>query len=215
MSLPDPIAAAESPQALADLNRWLVKQTAPERIEWAVEHLAGHHALSSSFGAQAAVALHMTTQAKPDIPVILIDTGYLFPETYRFVDEISTRLSLNLKVYRPPAPQPDQQPRRYRRSGTARRPLETAPHRRLDRPRCVEISPGQRPALSPAVGSGLRLDRRHPHHQSPRSRHERRRHPLFRPQARVRPARRLGGIGEKRVKQRRVAVSVANPTITL
>ena len=70
-------------------------------MQWAVEHLAGHHALSSSFGAQAAVALHMTTQAKPDIPVILVDTGYLFPETYRFIDELTERLSLNLKVYRP------------------------------------------------------------------------------------------------------------------
>jgi phosphoadenosine phosphosulfate reductase len=101
MSLPDPITAAESPQALAELNRWLATKTAPERVQWAVEHLAGHHALSSSFGAQAAVALHMTTQAKSDIPVILIDTGYLFPETYRFVDELTERLSLNLKVYRP------------------------------------------------------------------------------------------------------------------
>jgi phosphoadenosine phosphosulfate reductase len=33
--------------------------------------------------------------------VILIDTGYLFPETYRFADELSERLGLNLKVYRP------------------------------------------------------------------------------------------------------------------
>jgi phosphoadenosine phosphosulfate reductase len=33
--------------------------------------------------------------------VILIDTGYLFPETYRFADELTTRFSLNLKVYRP------------------------------------------------------------------------------------------------------------------
>jgi phosphoadenosine phosphosulfate reductase len=101
MSLPDPIAAAESPQALAELNRWLSARTAQERVQWAIEHLAGHHALSSSFGAQAAVALHMTTQAKADIPVILIDTGYLFPETYRFVDALTERLSLNLKVYRP------------------------------------------------------------------------------------------------------------------
>ncbi len=101
MSLPDPVAAAESPQALADLNRWLAARSAPERVAWALEHLAGEHALSSSFGAQAAVALHMSTRAKPDIPVILIDTGYLFPETYRFVDELSARLSLNLKVYRP------------------------------------------------------------------------------------------------------------------
>lgn len=101
MSLPDPVAAAESPQALADLNRWLAARSAPERVAWALEHLAGEHALSSSFGAQAAVALHMGTQIRPDLPVILIDTGYLFPETYRFVDELSARLSLNLKVYRP------------------------------------------------------------------------------------------------------------------
>jgi phosphoadenosine phosphosulfate reductase len=33
--------------------------------------------------------------------VILIDTGYLFPETYPFADRLSERLALNLKVYRP------------------------------------------------------------------------------------------------------------------
>jgi len=32
---------------------------------------------------------------------VLIDTGYLFPETYRFADELTTKLGLNLKVYRP------------------------------------------------------------------------------------------------------------------
>jgi phosphoadenosine phosphosulfate reductase len=36
----------------------------------------------------------------PGIPVILIDTGYLFPETYRFIDDLTDRLGLNLKVYR-------------------------------------------------------------------------------------------------------------------
>lgn len=101
MSLPDPVTAAESPQALAELNQWLAARSAEARVAWAVEHLAGHHAVSSSFGAQAAVALHMSTQVKADIPVIVVDTGYLFPETYRFIDELTERLSLNLKVYRP------------------------------------------------------------------------------------------------------------------
>jgi phosphoadenosine phosphosulfate reductase len=32
--------------------------------------------------------------------VVLVDTGYLFPETYRFIDALSERLSLNLHVYR-------------------------------------------------------------------------------------------------------------------
>ncbi len=38
---------------------------------------------------------------KPDVPVVLIDTGYLFPETYRFADELTERLQLNLQVFRP------------------------------------------------------------------------------------------------------------------
>lgn len=98
---PDPIAAAESEQALAELNRWLGARSAEERVAWALENTAGQHALSSSFGAQSAVSLHLATRQKPDMPVILIDTGYLFPETYRFIDALSEKLTLNLKVYRP------------------------------------------------------------------------------------------------------------------
>ncbi len=98
---PDPITAAESPRALAELNRWLGGRSAEERVAWALQHTAGSHALSSSFGAQAAVSLHLVTRQSPRIPVILVDTGYLFPETYRFVDQLTEHLGLNLKVYRP------------------------------------------------------------------------------------------------------------------
>ena len=101
MSPPDPITAAESTQALRELNQWLATRTAEQRVAWALENTAGEHALSSSFGAQAAVSLHMVTRQRGDTPVILIDTGYLFPETYRFVDQMTERLRLNLKVYRP------------------------------------------------------------------------------------------------------------------
>ena len=73
---------------------------AEDRVAWALENLPGEHVVSSSFGAQSAVMLHMVTRQKPDIPVVFIDTGYLFPETYRFVDELSDRLELNLRVYR-------------------------------------------------------------------------------------------------------------------
>ena len=101
MSPPDPVTAAESPQALSALNRWLAGMSAQERIAWAFESLAGPHALSTSFGVQSAVSLHLLTQAKPDIPVILVDTGYLFPDTYRYADELTQRFGINLKVYRP------------------------------------------------------------------------------------------------------------------
>lgn len=74
---------------------------AEARVEWALENLPGSFVLSSSFGIQSAVLLHLATRIVPDLPVLLVDTGYLFPETYRFVDELTERLNLNLKVARP------------------------------------------------------------------------------------------------------------------
>jgi len=32
--------------------------------------------------------------------VVFVDTGYLFPETYLFADQLTKRLGINLKVYR-------------------------------------------------------------------------------------------------------------------
>jgi phosphoadenosine phosphosulfate reductase len=87
-------------QALADTNAQLEALSAQERVAWALENLPGEFVLSSSFGIQAAVCLHLVTQQRPDIPVILTDTGYLFPETYRFIDELTEKLKLNLKVFR-------------------------------------------------------------------------------------------------------------------
>lgn len=85
---------------LGRVNQELEIRTAAERIEYMLEHCSGTAVLASSFGAQSAVSLHLLTQIMPDIPVILIDTGYLFPETYQFIDELHSRLKLNLNVYR-------------------------------------------------------------------------------------------------------------------
>lgn len=85
---------------LATFNAQLEKMSAQERVAWALEHLPGQFVLSSSFGAQSAVMLHLLVQQKPDIPVILTDTGYLFPETYQFIDTMVDKLNLNLQVYR-------------------------------------------------------------------------------------------------------------------
>jgi phosphoadenosine phosphosulfate reductase len=86
---------------LAAENPVLERMTAEERVTWALDGLRPRIILSSSFGAQAAVLLHMVTRQWPEIPVVVVDTGYLFPETYRFIDELAERLALNLKVYRP------------------------------------------------------------------------------------------------------------------
>ena len=78
----------------------LTGMSAEQRIEWALERLPGRHVVTSSFGASAAVSLHLLTRMRADIPVVLIDTGYLFPETYRFIDQMTERLDLNLQIFR-------------------------------------------------------------------------------------------------------------------
>ncbi|KLN45908.1 phosphoadenosine phosphosulfate reductase [Providencia rettgeri] len=85
---------------LAEFNTQLENKTAQQRIEWAVENLPIQFVLSSSFGIQAALTLHMVTQVLPEIPLILTDTGYLFPETYQFIEVLTDKLNLNLQVYR-------------------------------------------------------------------------------------------------------------------
>lgn len=85
---------------LAAMNQQLTLATAQERVSWAVQQFGEKLVVSSSFGIQAAVTLHLAVQAAPGIPVIFVDTGYHFPETYRFVDELTERLKLNLNVYR-------------------------------------------------------------------------------------------------------------------
>ncbi|MEA3277290.1 MAG: phosphoadenylyl-sulfate reductase [Pseudomonadota bacterium] len=85
---------------LTRANAILEDLSAERRVEWALTHLPGRHLVSSSFGVQAAVMLHLVTRVAPEAPVVLVDTGYLFPETYRFVDTLTERLRLNLHVYR-------------------------------------------------------------------------------------------------------------------
>lgn len=86
--------------SIFQMNKQLEKFSAVRRIEWALENLQGDYIVTSSFGIQAALMLHMTTRIMPDIKVILLDTGYLFPETYGFIETLVDRLNLNLHVYR-------------------------------------------------------------------------------------------------------------------
>lgn len=94
------LTKTEQTLRLAEINMQLEQLTAEQRVAWALDNLEGQHAVSSSFGIQAAVMLHLVSNVKADIPVILTDTGYLFPQTYRFIDELTAKLGLNLQIYR-------------------------------------------------------------------------------------------------------------------
>ncbi len=87
---------------LKAINQKFDQAEATELIEWGVQTFGDTLVMSTSFGIQSAVMLGLVTSVVPDIPVIWVDTGYLPAETYRFAEQLTQRLSLNLKVYQSP-----------------------------------------------------------------------------------------------------------------
>ncbi|MEM7621066.1 MAG: phosphoadenylyl-sulfate reductase [Pseudomonadota bacterium] len=59
-------------------------------------------AVSSSFGAESAILLHMVAQIDPSTPVLFIDTGKLFSETLQYRDNLAAQLGLtNIQIIQP------------------------------------------------------------------------------------------------------------------
>lgn len=68
------------------------------------EEFPGRIALVSSFGAEAAVLLHMVAAIDPSVPVLFIDTDKHFGETLRYRDRLVAELGLtDLRVLQPDA----------------------------------------------------------------------------------------------------------------
>ncbi len=95
--------AVKSQLDLAAVNAKLTadKADASAIIAWAAQQFGSGLAMTSSFGGQSAIMLHLASRVVPNIPVIVIDTGYLFPETYQFIEELTQKFSLNVKVFSP------------------------------------------------------------------------------------------------------------------
>ena len=95
---------------LEKVNQESSDLSASQLVEWAAATFGDGLVMSTSFGIQSAVMLHLVTQTIPNIPVIWVDTGYLPAETYQFAEELTARLQLNLKVYQSPLSPPAWKP---------------------------------------------------------------------------------------------------------
>lgn len=62
------------------------------------DHLAGANnpCVTSSFQAEDVVVLHMVRQILPEVPVLFLETGYHFPETLAYRDQMAESWNLNL-----------------------------------------------------------------------------------------------------------------------
>ncbi len=95
-----PVDGAGQPIDLPQARAELEPLPAQERMRWAHERFRSGFALTTSFGIQSAVLLHMLSRVPGGaaVPVIWVDTGYLPPETYRYADQLTERLGLRLHV---------------------------------------------------------------------------------------------------------------------
>jgi phosphoadenosine phosphosulfate reductase len=86
--------------SLESLNKKFEAVSAHEIIAETVSDFWPHIAMSSSFQMQSLPLLHIVSQVAPKLPVIFLDTGYHFPETLVFRDQLARDWNLNLRIIR-------------------------------------------------------------------------------------------------------------------
>lgn len=69
-------------------------------LAWAA-HVVPRFVITSSFGADSVVLLHLVSQVAPEVPILFLDTGFHFPETLEHRRELARRLGLTVLDVRP------------------------------------------------------------------------------------------------------------------
>ena len=85
---------------VANANAELAGKHPKEIVEWAVG-LGGKTIVTTNFGPEEAVILHLATQVQPDMDVVWIDSGYATRKTYLFAEKLIEDLKLNVHVFNP------------------------------------------------------------------------------------------------------------------
>jgi phosphoadenosine phosphosulfate reductase len=79
----------------------LERMTPRARLAWALAEFGDALLFTSSFGAGSGVLLHLWSELARERPVVFLDTGFLFPETLAYKDELAQRLGLRVEIVRP------------------------------------------------------------------------------------------------------------------
>lgn len=90
-----------SADKIAFENERLEKLSPEDRLAYAVDLFGEKLLFTSSFGAGSAVLLHLWSRVAKNLPVIFLDTGFLFSETLAYEDLLQKRLGLNVKIVKP------------------------------------------------------------------------------------------------------------------
>ncbi len=85
---------------LVAANKALEGKTPQEIVAWAIAQ-AENPLVTTNFRPYESVILHMAVQAKPDIKVLWVDSGYNTSATYRFAEKMIQDFNLNVETYIP------------------------------------------------------------------------------------------------------------------
>ena len=85
---------------LADINRHLGGKTSTEIVEWAINQNK-KMVVTTSFGYNSAVTLHLVTKIRQSVPVVWVDSGYNLEDSYVVAEKLIQELGLNIHVYNP------------------------------------------------------------------------------------------------------------------
>ena len=91
-------------KSIHETSKDLEKLSPQDQLQWAFEEFDESFVVTTSFGIQSAVLLHMTVRLNSNLKpkVIWIDTGYLPKETYNYAEELTKLFELDLIVAQSP-----------------------------------------------------------------------------------------------------------------
>ena len=90
-----------TPAGLHSAATTLRDQPPEEILAWTLRSFPGRTAVPVSFGGPGVALAYMASRHEPSPPIVFLDTGFLFPETYALRDELVRRYALNLVEYKP------------------------------------------------------------------------------------------------------------------
>lgn len=83
------------------LNEELKEKSAQEIVTYFLKEYEGNLALATSLGAEDQVLTDMIMKVDKSARIFTLDTGRLFPETYKVIDETSKKYGITLEVFFP------------------------------------------------------------------------------------------------------------------
>lgn len=130
-----PTAIASKTEQAQELIRDLLSRNQPSCV-------------TSSFQTECMVLVHLLIQQKPDIPVLFLETGYHFAETYKYRDEMTQRYGLRLTNLIPKITVAEQESQLGSSTRLSRRSAAESAKSSRSSPDSIRTTPGSPPCAA-------------------------------------------------------------------